>query len=60
MNEYFTLDVAVGIPFKPGDYSEALVALSPFLINLTVDGNIGLATLLKFRNGKIFLEAKWG
>jgi len=58
MNEYLTLDLAAGIPFKLGDYSEALVALSPFSINLTVDGNIGLATLLKFRYGKIFLESK--
>ena len=58
MNEYLTLDLAAGIPFKLGEHSEALVALSPFSINLTVDGNIGLATLLKFRYGKLFLESK--
>lgn len=58
MNEYLTLDLAAGIPIKLGDNSEALVALSPFSINLSVDGNIGLATLLKFRYGKIFLESK--
>jgi hypothetical protein len=58
MNEYLTLDMAAGIPFKLGEYSEALLAISPFSINLTVDGNIGLATLLKFRYGKIFLESK--
>ena len=58
MNEYLTLDLAAGIPFKINDNSEALVALSPFSINLTVDGNIGLATLLKFRYGKLFLESK--
>jgi hypothetical protein len=58
MNEYLTLDLAAGFPFKLGEYSEALVALSPFSINLTVDGNIGLATLLKFRYGKVFLESK--
>jgi hypothetical protein len=58
MNEYLTLDLAVGIPFKLDDYSEALIALSPFSINITVDGNIGLATLFKFRYGKIFLENK--
>jgi len=58
MNEYLTLDLAAGIPFKIGYYSEALVAISPFSINLTVDGNIGLATLLKFRYGKLFLESK--
>jgi hypothetical protein len=58
MNEYLTLDLAAGYPFKITDNAEALVALSPFSVNLTVDGNIGLATLLKFRYGKIFLESK--
>jgi hypothetical protein len=58
MNEYLTLDLAAGIPFKISENSEALVALSPFSINLTVDGNIGLATLLKFRYSKLFLESK--
>lgn len=58
MNEYLTLDLAAGIPFKINDNAEALVALSPFSINLTVDGNVGLATLLKFRYGKLFLESK--
>jgi hypothetical protein len=58
MNEYLSLDLAVGIPFKTGVNSEALIALSPFSINLTVDGNVGLATLLKFRYGKLFLESK--
>jgi len=58
MNEYITLDVAAGYPFLINANSEALVALSPFSINLTVDGNLGLATLLKYRYGKIFLESK--
>jgi hypothetical protein len=58
MNEYLTLDLAAGIPFKISENSEALVALCPFSINLTVDGNIGLATLLKYRYGKLFLESK--
>jgi hypothetical protein len=58
MNEYLTLDLAAGIPFKINDNSEALIAISPFSINLTVDGNLGLATLLKYRYGKLFLESK--
>jgi hypothetical protein len=58
MNEYLTLDLAAGIPFKINDNAEALAALSPISLNLTVDGNIGLATLLKFRYGKLFLESK--
>lgn len=58
MNEYLTLDLAAGIPFNINDNTEVLVALSPFSINLTVDGNIGLATLFKFRYGKLFLENK--
>ena len=58
MNEYLTWDLAVGIPFRINENSEALIALSPLSINLTVDGNIGLATLLKYRYGKLFLESK--
>jgi hypothetical protein len=58
MNEYLTLDLAAGYPFKINEYSEALIALSPLSINLTIDGNIGLAALLKYRYGKLFFESK--
>lgn len=58
INEYLTLDAAVGVPFVINENSEALIALSPFSLNLTMDGNIGLATLLKYRYGKLFLESK--
>ena len=58
MNEYVTLDLAAGFPFSLGDNAEALVALSPFSINLTVDGTVGMASMLKFRYGKLILENK--
>jgi hypothetical protein len=58
MNEYLTLDFAVGIPFVINDNSEALIALSPLSINLSTEPNLGLATLLKYRYGLIFVESK--
>lgn len=58
MNEYLTLDLAAGIPFEINDNSEALIALSPLSINLTTEPNLGMATLLKYRYGLIFVESK--
>jgi len=58
MNEYLTLDIAGGIPFTINDNSEALIALSPVSINLSTEPSLGMATLLKYRYGLTFLEAK--
>lgn len=58
MNEYLTLDFAAGFPFIINDNSEALIALSPLSINLSTEPNLGLATLLKYRYGLIFVEGK--